>query len=369
MAEVRIRFGRSAYKCLKPSYQAIWDKESKAILKGSYVAALINSPRFCATENDRVEVDHGADKICRVCLHTPKLKSSETSSRVFTYLKVGDGYPGTLDFLTENTSGNIRTDYVGLEAKADCLTPVEGSSCLETHVKLPIYSNAGNHQFKRQLRRSIYTGTLYGRSHPRIGQFTSFARAYGKKHNNGNPVPLYKSKSAYYDILEVSPTATHAQIKTAYYKQSFKYHPDKNAGSEEATFHFAQISEAYSVLGNKALKRKYDHGILSQEDLLRSGRPTGKDSTASPSGQQTRSRQSPSVGGDQQNIFDFDTFIRAHYGEQLQRERELRQLKEKIRQKQNKQFEDVKLGRMKEVAVGMLLVMAVSIVLSLSSND
>uniref|UniRef100_A0A8C1MD26 J domain-containing protein n=1 Tax=Cyprinus carpio TaxID=7962 RepID=A0A8C1MD26_CYPCA len=76
--------------------------------------------------------------------------------------------------------------------------------------------------------------------------------------------PLYKSKSAYYDILEVSPTATHVQIKTAYYKQSFIYHPDKNAGSEEAAFRFSQISEAYSVLGNKALRRKYDRGILSQ---------------------------------------------------------------------------------------------------------
>ncbi|XP_073730484.1 uncharacterized protein dnajc30a [Misgurnus anguillicaudatus] len=353
MAEVRIRFGRSAYKYLKPSYQALWDKESKSILKGSYVAELINSPQFCATENDRVAVDHGADKICRVCLDTPKLKSSETNSKVFTYLKVADGYTGTLDFLTENTSGNICTDYIGLE----------------THVKRPLYSNAGNHQFKRQLRRSIYTGTLYGRSHPRIGQFTSFARAYSKNHNNGNPGPLYKSKSAYYDILEVSPTATHAQIKTAYYKQSFRYHPDKNAGSEDATFHFAQISEAYSVLGNIALKKKYDHGILSQEDLLRSGRPTAKDRTASPSGQHARARQSPSVGVDQQNIFNFDTFIRAHYGEQLQRERELRHLKEKIRQKQNKQFEDVKLGRLKEVTVGVLLVMAVSIVLSLSSND
>uniref|UniRef100_A0A8C4S5K7 J domain-containing protein n=1 Tax=Erpetoichthys calabaricus TaxID=27687 RepID=A0A8C4S5K7_ERPCA len=45
---------------------------------------------------------------------------------------------------------------------------------------------------------------------------------------------MVKSKTAYYDILQVTPSATQAQIKTAYYKQSFLYHPDRNAGSEEA---------------------------------------------------------------------------------------------------------------------------------------
>uniref|UniRef100_A0A3B4ZBI5 J domain-containing protein n=1 Tax=Stegastes partitus TaxID=144197 RepID=A0A3B4ZBI5_9TELE len=40
-------------------------------------------------------------------------------------------------------------------------------------------------------------------------------------------------KTAYYEILEVSPSATQAQIKTAYYKQSFVYHPDRNAGNDE----------------------------------------------------------------------------------------------------------------------------------------
>uniref|UniRef100_A0A673BB84 J domain-containing protein n=1 Tax=Sphaeramia orbicularis TaxID=375764 RepID=A0A673BB84_9TELE len=67
---------------------------------------------------------------------------------------------------------------------------------------------------------------------------------------------------SYYDILKVSPSATQSQIKSAYYKQSFIYHPDKNAGSEEAKQMFAEISEAYTVLGNITLRRKYDRGIL-----------------------------------------------------------------------------------------------------------
>uniref|UniRef100_A0A3Q3WES9 J domain-containing protein n=1 Tax=Mola mola TaxID=94237 RepID=A0A3Q3WES9_MOLML len=72
--------------------------------------------------------------------------------------------------------------------------------------------------------------------------------------------PLYKSKTGYYEILDVVPGATQAQIKTAYYKQSFIYHPDRNAGSDAATVRFSEINEAYTVLGNKALRRKYDRG-------------------------------------------------------------------------------------------------------------
>uniref|UniRef100_A0A3B5AEB0 J domain-containing protein n=1 Tax=Stegastes partitus TaxID=144197 RepID=A0A3B5AEB0_9TELE len=49
---------------------------------------------------------------------------------------------------------------------------------------------------------------------------------------------MIKSKTAYYDILKVSPSATQSQIKTAYYKQSFIYHPDKNPGSNEAIQYF-----------------------------------------------------------------------------------------------------------------------------------
>ncbi|KAK2871035.1 hypothetical protein Q8A67_023562 [Cirrhinus molitorella] len=192
-----------------------------------------------------------------------------------------------------------------------------------------------------------------------------FTRAFSGTQDEDSP--LYKSKSAYYDILEISPTATHAQIKTAYYKQSFIYHPDKNAGSEEAAFKFSQISEAYNVLGNKALRRKYDRGILSQADIQGSSKPTGRDSSAS--GQQNRSRHSPSVGAAQQNIFDFDTFIRSHYGEQLKREQEIRQRREEIVRKKEEMVEDIKLGRLKEVAVGVMLATAMMILFSMKSSN
>uniref|UniRef100_A0A9J7X5M5 J domain-containing protein n=2 Tax=Cyprinus carpio TaxID=7962 RepID=A0A9J7X5M5_CYPCA len=207
-------------------------------------------------------------------------------------------------------------------------------------------SNSLNAPPIRLVRRSTYKNTLYGPPNDYLWQFMSLTRAYSGTQDKGSP--LYKSKSAYYDILEVSPTATHSQIKTAYYKQSFIYHPDKNAGSEEAASMFSQISEAYSVLGNKALRRKYDRGILSQADLQGSSRPTSRESPAS--GQQSGTRHSPSVGATQQNIFDFDAFIRSHYGEQLKREQEIRQRREEIIRKKKELVEDMKLGRLKEIA-------------------
>uniref|UniRef100_A0A8C7TXX2 DnaJ homolog subfamily C member 30, mitochondrial n=1 Tax=Oncorhynchus mykiss TaxID=8022 RepID=A0A8C7TXX2_ONCMY len=164
-----------------------------------------------------------------------------------------------------------------------------------------------------------------------------FVRAYG----NGNmSEPLYKSRTAYYEILQVSPTATQAQIKTAYYKQSFVYHPDKNAGSEEATNRFSNISEAYNVLGNKGLRKKYDRGILSQGDVTGASKPSAKDTKSSSSQPTREARQTSALGIDSKNIFDFDNFIKSHYKSQLMREEELRVRKEEIMRKKEHLFKE-----------------------------
>lgn len=65
----------------------------------------------------------------------------------------------------------------------------------------------------------------------------------------------------YYQILEVSETATQAEIRKAYYKLAQKWHPDKNLhNKEEAEKRFKEIGEAYGVLGDEELRRKYDSG-------------------------------------------------------------------------------------------------------------
>ncbi|KAL9025152.1 MAG: hypothetical protein Q9196_005981 [Gyalolechia fulgens] len=66
------------------------------------------------------------------------------------------------------------------------------------------------------------------------------------------------AETAYYDALGVKPTATELEIKKAYRKLAITTHPDKNPGDETAHVRFQAIGEAYQVLSNDELRKKYD---------------------------------------------------------------------------------------------------------------
>ncbi|XP_027901616.1 dnaJ (Hsp40) homolog, subfamily C, member 30b [Xiphophorus couchianus] len=212
--------------------------------------------------------------------------------------------------------------------------------------------------------------------HPGACKASAAARSYSRWSEEA-PL-LHRSKTAYYDILKVSPRATQSQVKTAYYKQSFIYHPDKNPGSKEATQRFAEISEAYTVLGNISLRRKYDRGILSQSDLQSPEKPSSKDasSRATSSQQQQqpqqqhyrqqRARPFSQTGG--RPMFDFDAFFQAHYGEQLQRERDLRVKRKQMEEEQKKRLKEYRQEKMLELAALMLATMSVMILINLFSS-
>ncbi|XP_047466417.1 dnaJ homolog subfamily C member 30, mitochondrial-like [Mugil cephalus] len=188
-----------------------------------------------------------------------------------------------------------------------------------------------------------------------------FIRAYS---GNDRSVPLYKTKDGYYEILEVASTATQAQIKTAYYKQSFIYHPDRNSGSEEASVRFSEVSEAYTVLGNMGLRKKYDRGLLSLSDLNTTVRPSGKD----PAGGSPRShaeRKRPAVGADgRESVFDFDQFFKGHYGEQLHRQQNIRMRRQEMLKEKHEEIGDKKLGKLMEVSGVVLIVAAMVVVMN-----
>lgn len=66
------------------------------------------------------------------------------------------------------------------------------------------------------------------------------------------------SKRDYYEILDISKTASAEEIKKAYRKKAIKYHPDKNPGDKEAEDKFKEAAEAYEVLRDENKRARYD---------------------------------------------------------------------------------------------------------------
>ena len=66
------------------------------------------------------------------------------------------------------------------------------------------------------------------------------------------------AKRDYYDVLGTTKSASSEEIKKAYRKSAFKYHPDKNKGNKEAEAKFKEASEAYHILSDKDRRSNYD---------------------------------------------------------------------------------------------------------------
>jgi molecular chaperone DnaJ len=66
------------------------------------------------------------------------------------------------------------------------------------------------------------------------------------------------SKRDYYDVLGVSRSADHVEIKSAYRKLAIKFHPDKNPDDPSAEDKFKEAAEAYEILSNPEKRSRYD---------------------------------------------------------------------------------------------------------------
>ena len=66
------------------------------------------------------------------------------------------------------------------------------------------------------------------------------------------------AKQDYYKLLDVSRSATEADIKKAYRRLAMKFHPDRNPDDPEAEHKFKECKEAYEVLCDTKKRAVYD---------------------------------------------------------------------------------------------------------------
>ncbi|XP_041667993.1 uncharacterized protein LOC121525869 [Cheilinus undulatus] len=347
MAEVRQRFvGRTYDLALKISNRYCQDSQNNGGKKIFQTTSL--SPRFLLENFQNGDVFGAENAAGRVTGGV-----SPVSYTRFTPVFGKYGHACEKE-------NNAKEEYnTGLECSLSKKTRAQNTERIFRQSRSNIMLKRTFFTFKSASQQSL----LHQRLSSRHGEFV-FLRAYSG--NGSHSEPLYKTKTGYYEILEVTPNATQAQIKTAYYKQSFIYHPDRNAGSDEATVRFSEISEAYTVLGNKALRKKYDRGLLSQSDLTATARPSSARDTSGSSAKQQPERRRSVMGADiRGGAFDFDKFYKEHYGEQLQRQRNIKARKEEMLRKKKESIAEKKLSRVSELGVWVMLLMAIGILINL----
>lgn len=86
---------------------------------------------------------------------------------------------------------------------------------------------------------------------------------------------LSDSAPNHYEALQLSPTASAADIKRQFYTLSKQHHPDRNPNDPSASSRFVAISEAYHVLSVPEKRAQYDAQI-SQSQASRWGRDTSQ---------------------------------------------------------------------------------------------
>src|ERR1019366_9521166 len=95
----------------------------------------------------------------------------------------------------------------------------------------------------------------------------------------------------YYTILGISQNATTIEIKTAFKKQSLKWHPDRNRGTD-TNKKMQDINEANRILSDKVLRVKYNREYNHSK-----GSPTTEKKKQTPKPEQ-KSQPKPSTQSD-----------------------------------------------------------------------
>src|ERR1700694_4573728 len=90
-------------------------------------------------------------------------------------------------------------------------------------------------------------------------------------------------KMDYYEVLQVSRTATDQELKASYRKLAMQHHPDRNPNNPESEERFKACSEAYQVLSDPEKRAAYDrYGHAAFNGGAGGGSPFGGGFTGNP---------------------------------------------------------------------------------------
>ncbi|MCA0422923.1 MAG: DnaJ domain-containing protein [Proteobacteria bacterium] len=104
-----------------------------------------------------------------------------------------------------------------------------------------------------------------------------------------------------YTVLGVPRSASEAEVKSAFRKLAKQYHPDRNADDPKAKERFAEVNNAYEIVGDKEKRGQFDRGEIDAE-----GKPKGFEGFG-PGGAGGPFRGGNPFGGNGQDFhFDFN---------------------------------------------------------------
>jgi len=121
----------------------------------------------------------------------------------------------------------------------------------------------------------------------------------------------------YYKVLDVTKSATEAEIKKAYRKLARKYHPDLNPNDKEAEKKFKEINEANEVLSNPENRKKYDKygkDWKHADEFEKAGYDPNQQQSRQQSGSQYSGGDFSGFGGGDFSGSDFSDFFNSMYG-------------------------------------------------------
>ena len=155
-----------------------------------------------------------------------------------------------------------------------------------------------------------------------------------------------------YQVLGVSRTASADEIKSAYRKLAKKLHPDLNPGDSSVEQKFKEVSQAYSILGDSAKRKRFDRGEIDASGQETGAREGGFYRTYAESGQ--GAKYDPFHGGFGAGVDDIfaDLFRGARRSRQRTAgQRTVRRRGADVTYKANVSFDEAAVGAKKRIVL------------------